>query len=387
MHIVYAQDNAPISYNKSIFLAGPSPRVKGDPSWRPEALRLLEEAGYDGVVFVPDPREWQGKSAVTFYNNQISWEDACLNMADCILFWVDRELEKMPGFTTNVEFGRWENSGKVVFGAPENAPHTSYLFHYAKSLYVPTANTLKGTIDLAITKLDKGEHRIGGEREVQLHIWKTLNFQDWYNNVKNAGNRLDGAKLVWNFTTKKGKFVYVWALLVNVFITKENRSKMHEIVISRRDIACALLYYPNEILSETEIVLVREFRSAVNNPSGFIWDLPSGSDYDQTKNILDVVTSECKDETGLSITFDRFQYHEARQLTATFSSFRGHLFSVALTRQELSILQAISAEGKPQGRVHRGECTCVEIVKLKDILAKSLVDWSTLGMILSVVGK
>lgn len=33
----------------------------------------------------------------------------------------------MPLFTTNVEFGYWLHSGKVVYGRPSNAPKTKYL--------------------------------------------------------------------------------------------------------------------------------------------------------------------------------------------------------------------------------------------------------------------
>ena len=42
------------SLKKSIFLAGPTPRSKEVKSWRPEAIRLLKEKGFDGVVFVPE---------------------------------------------------------------------------------------------------------------------------------------------------------------------------------------------------------------------------------------------------------------------------------------------------------------------------------------------
>ena len=74
MQIIYAPEPAPEAFSKTIFLAGPSPRGKAHRNWRPEALTLLERLGYDGVVFVPLPRDgsWDyGK--VT----QITWERSC----------------------------------------------------------------------------------------------------------------------------------------------------------------------------------------------------------------------------------------------------------------------------------------------------------------------
>jgi len=33
----------------------------------------------------------------------------------------------MPAFTTNVEFGYWLHSKKVIYGRPSNSPKTKYL--------------------------------------------------------------------------------------------------------------------------------------------------------------------------------------------------------------------------------------------------------------------
>jgi len=150
MHIVYAFEEAPRSYTKSLFLAGPTPRDEQTPSWRPKALRILEESGYGGVVFVPEARDGRWRKD---YDGQIAWEDKYLNVADCILFWVPRDLTSMPAFTTNVEWGTWHRSGKCVLGAPPNAPKMSYLFYYAKKLGIPSSDSLPGTIKLALTLL------------------------------------------------------------------------------------------------------------------------------------------------------------------------------------------------------------------------------------------
>jgi hypothetical protein len=56
MQIVYTGEEMPQSFTKSIFLAGPTSRNKEVPSWRPDALQLLDDMGFDGVVFLPEDR-------------------------------------------------------------------------------------------------------------------------------------------------------------------------------------------------------------------------------------------------------------------------------------------------------------------------------------------
>lgn len=72
MQIVYAQETPPKSFTRAIFLAGPTPRSADTQSWRPEAVRLLQESGYDSIVFVPEPRngKWE-----TERSNE-AWRDA-----------------------------------------------------------------------------------------------------------------------------------------------------------------------------------------------------------------------------------------------------------------------------------------------------------------------
>lgn len=152
MKVVYVGEEAPESLSKSIFLAGPTPRSKRTASWRPEALKILKELGYNGVVFVPEYRNGIKNCS---YEEQIEWEEAGLNVADCIVFWVPRKLSNMPAFTTNDEWGAWKNSGKVVFGAPPWAVKVQYQKYYAKKLKVPLLDNLKETLQAALDIIDK----------------------------------------------------------------------------------------------------------------------------------------------------------------------------------------------------------------------------------------
>ena len=51
--IINYSDQEIIEGKKSIFLAGPTPRGENVISWRTEACQLLENLGFDGVVYVP----------------------------------------------------------------------------------------------------------------------------------------------------------------------------------------------------------------------------------------------------------------------------------------------------------------------------------------------
>lgn len=51
--IINYSDQEVIKGEKSIFLAGPTPRGENVISWRAEACEILKQLGFDGVVYVP----------------------------------------------------------------------------------------------------------------------------------------------------------------------------------------------------------------------------------------------------------------------------------------------------------------------------------------------
>jgi hypothetical protein len=129
MEIAYS-DQPLKSHAHSIFLAGPSPRSKDVTSWRIEALRILDQLQYDGLVYVPER-----SGVATFdYLSQVEWEFECLIRAEHIAFWVPRDLEKLPGFTTNVEFGYFVSDDKAFYGRPDGAALTRYLDWFYKKI-------------------------------------------------------------------------------------------------------------------------------------------------------------------------------------------------------------------------------------------------------------
>lgn len=381
MQVVYYKDQLPSSITKSLFLAGPSLRPgQSGVSWRKEALHLLEQMNFDGTVFVPENQDGNFDENHD-YSQTVEWEELMLNAADCIVFWIPRD-ENLPGFTTNVEFGKWNNSGKVVLGYPETAEKVKYLKYYADKLNIPTSNSLEETLQNAIDFIGNGAERAGGECMIPLFIWNTPQFQSWYNAQVHAGNRLDSAKVLFNFRPQNKDFVFLWVVHANMYVAAEDRYKTNEFVLARTDISSIVLWKRDLPIEYSEIVLVREYRTPASTPTGFILELPGGSSPGR-EDAATVAAEEIHQETGLYIDPERLTFHEARQLVGTFSSHKSHLFSVELTDEEMNWFKA--QKDIVHGNVEESEQTYVTVMNLRQILKEQLTDWSTLGMIMSVV--
>jgi 8-oxo-dGTP pyrophosphatase MutT (NUDIX family) len=96
-----------------------------------------------------------------------------------------------------------------------------------------------------------------------------------------------------------------------------------------------------------------------------------------------VAADEAREEVGIELDASRFQEHEVRQLVATMSSHKAHLFSAEITDEELDQLRAQG--GVAYGVIEETELTYVEITTLGEIRRNPNVDWSMLGMILQVL--
>ena len=383
MIVVYAGGYFPDCMVSSIYLVGPTPRKHRVPSWRPEALRLLESKGYKGVVFVPEAQE--GGFGLSF-EEQAEWELSALNRTDCAMVWLPREMATMPGLTTNVEFGMLVKTGRVVFGAPPEAEHVRYLKFVGKDEFMLQAETLEATIDSALNMVGDGSLRHYGECEVPLHVWRTAYFQQWYEALNRAGNRLDGAKLEWIFRVgPKKAFVLFWAMHVKIWVASEGRYKGNEVVISRPSISAVVLYKHGATLPETQLVLIREFRSTSATTDGFIREVAGGSSFNPKANPLEVATKEVLQETGLVIESKRFRIHEARQLAGTVTTHRAYLFSAEITDNEME--QIIRTADDWMGVAGETERTYREVVTFGDLRAdgRADVDWSMIGMISRVL--
>jgi 8-oxo-dGTP pyrophosphatase MutT (NUDIX family) len=378
--VVHASEEPPATWDASVFLAGPTPRSADVASWRPAVLELIRSqwAGPGRlVVFVPEPRDG---GAWAEYDDQRLWELRWLSVADQVVFWVPRAMATLPGLTTNDEWGWLKDSGRAVFGSPDDAVKVRYQREYARDQGVPLASSQAEAVGIALRRIGRGESRSAGERDVPLLIWRTPSFRQWYSAQSAAGNTLLSARIVWTFRSDTDGAVVYWAARVAVAIAAEGgRVKANEVVLSRPEVSAVVLYRPAASPRDVSLVLVREFRSPAASSDGYVHELPGGSgSSDPTETAL----AEVREETGLTIPASRLRRHAVRQVAATVSAHRAHVYAVELTEDELAALRADPGPFGAGGR----ERTFVEVTTYGELLADERVDWTTLGMVAQVLG-
>jgi 8-oxo-dGTP pyrophosphatase MutT (NUDIX family) len=373
--VVYARAPFPEEFSASLFLAGPTPRAPGVPSWRPEALAELEAQGFDGVVFVPEAGDGTVQGD---YLDQVEWEREGLCLADRVLFWIPRDLDTLPGFTTNAEFGTWAASGKCVLGFPPGSPRNRYLAWLASKWDIPCRDTLSATIAATLEGMVPSPRR-GAERFVPQRLWHTPSFQHWYAALRAAGNRLDGAELLWHLWLPRTGAVFLWVLRARVWVAAEGRHKSREVVLARPDLSCVVLHGPPRGAA-TEVLLVREFRTPVRNPEGLVRELPGGSSHDPSHPPEAVALDEVREETSLTLDPSRLRPLGARQAMATLSAHHAHAFAAQLTDEELARVRALSASKTVLG-TDSSERITLTLTTLGELLTEGSVDWCTLGVV------
>ena len=160
--IINYSDQEVIKNKKSIFLAGPTPRGENVESWRTKACQIIEHYGFDGIAYVPEYSSWKPK---TDYVDQAQWERDALANSSVIAFWIPRFLPDMPAFTTNVEFGYWLHTGKVLYGRPDEAKKIKYLdWLYKTDMNIEPFNNLE---DLLINSVELA-NKIGVNEQTEI---------------------------------------------------------------------------------------------------------------------------------------------------------------------------------------------------------------------------
>lgn len=379
MKVVYALQEFPKSWEHSIFLAGPTPRDSKTKSWRPDALKILEELNYDGVVFVPETKDFTWKHN---YDHQVEWEKAGLNFADKIVFWVPRDLESMPAFTTNVEFGRAVDTGKAILGAPPEAPKNTYLKWMAKdSKVTPVYDSLYETLQAAVQHPNL-PIRFGGERYIPAEIFTTPMFQSWYNQQTAVGNILNFAAIKWVHRIKNVD-VFSFVIHVDIWVKQDNKNKSIEWIFSRKDTACVVPYYLNDNLLDSKVVLISEFRPAVRNNKAYIFELPGGS-IEPNEYIKEAALRELEEEAGIFVDIDRLVPIESRQAIGILSTHHVYPFGLSLTKEEFEKIEQDVLQHK-QFVTSPDEITNLNIYSIKELLDNSYIDWTTIGIIFKAI--
>lgn len=141
----------------SLFLAGPCPRGSREDSawekqWHGDAVQMVKDICMELdippniTVCIPLPY------ASDDFLEGVRWEENYLEDSKHILFWIPRDLDKLPGFTTNVEFGEWMKSGKCTLAYPEGAPKMRYLQAKAENYNIPVYHDLREALKSIITR-------------------------------------------------------------------------------------------------------------------------------------------------------------------------------------------------------------------------------------------
>ena len=375
-----ADKQPPESWDACVFIGGSMPAPgSAATSWQSEVIALLQERWRgEGhlAVFVDEPGSCVRDVGA---DELIDWYGRALDVADVMMFWWPDDTDPRL-MSTNV--AAWNDNHRAVHGTPSGTILGNYLVKYADTHAISTVTTLADLVGTALDKVGTGARRAAGERDVPLTVWRTDSFQRWYSAQTAAGNTLLGARQVWTFSAgPRQGFLLYWALHVRMYVRAEGRVKSNEVVISRPDISVMALYRRGATLDKTIIVLVREFRSSASTPDGLVHELPSGSAAAET-GVLDQAIREAEEETGLAIDVQRIRVHGSRQLAATVSAHRAHLFAAEITNEQLAWLRANQAAPHGSGDTER---TWPEITTFGELRKQRLVDWATLGMIAEAI--
>jgi hypothetical protein len=338
---------------------------------------------YDGVVFLPESQDGQRQGD---YDQQMAWELEAMRRSDVLLFWVPAEREALPAYTTRVEFGFQVHSGKVILGMPQDAYQTRYMKKLAQLYHLASHQTLSETVTAALTKLGEGAQRSGAECLIPLDIWRAPHFQEWYAAQTAAGHTLvDVPNIEWVFRVGRDRtFPLFIALHVTIRVHGEGRIKTNEAVIIRPSLMTVCAYCPGDTKAQDRFILVKEYRTSVMNPEGFVFEFPGGSSGRLGVDPLAVAMDELAQETGIRLPQERFRVLGRRQIAATMIANEALLFVVRLDPTEMDAIAA--RQGEIHGNKAEAEHTSLYVFTRQQLMEGQFVDYATLGQI-ALVGE
>lgn len=165
----------------SIFLAGCSLRPiqfhLDIPRWRSEFIKFLELKNIQDIpeinLIIPEYRDEIIPDNWT-YSRQVSWEVSNLKKSTIICFWIERS-EHLKGLTTNIEFGEYLNSEKIVVGYPEDSLNNNYLTERLDLLSIPIHRTLNVLVDQSIEFL---KQKLSIQLESKIYFTSDTHFNE-----------------------------------------------------------------------------------------------------------------------------------------------------------------------------------------------------------------
>ena len=373
---VYAGEEPPEIYTASLYLAGTSLDPETSRDLLREAVLQWRQPGTLAVL-LPHPR---GDASHPVPAHRLAWERTQRARADEIIHWHPQAgpaAEAWPGDDLD--------DGRSVLACPGNTAGARRLRLLADDLKVPTAETLPRAVTLALDRIGPGAPRVAGQRDVPLLLWRTRSFRNWLAAQEEAGNTLLGGRTSWTFRVGPDRsHVLMWAYAARIHVAAEDRVKDNEVVLGRPDLTSVVAYRPAPRWQDTEVVLVREFRSPARTPDAYIREVPGGSSAKPGDPGL-VAAAEFTEETGLPLSPARLHLVGTRQAAGTLSAHTQTAYAVELSAHELEQLRADTTR---HGNADETEHTHVEVARLADILRPDgphAVDWTTLAVILQAV--
>ncbi|MER7688241.1 NUDIX hydrolase [Streptomyces sp. NPDC097610] len=373
---VYAGEEPPEIYTASLYLSGAPLDPESSRLIVNEATLQWRQSG-TLVVFLPHAR---GGTPHRDAAGRLEWDRTQRARADEILHWHPQSpaAEGWPEGDLD--------DGRSVLGCPDGAaPDGRRLRLLAEDLKVPIAESLPQAIALALERIGPGAPRAAGQRDVPLLLWRTPSFRAWLASQEDAGNTLLGGRISWTFRVGPHRsHVLLWAYAVRIHVAAEDRVKGNEVVLGRPDLTSVVACRPAPRWQDTEIVLVREFRSPARTPDAYIREVPGGSSA-KPGDPRHTAAAEFTEETGLPLSPARLHLVGTRQAAGTLSAHTQTAYAVELSTHELEQLRADTTS---HGNADETEHTHVEVARLADILRPDgphAVDWTTLAVILQAV--
>jgi 8-oxo-dGTP pyrophosphatase MutT (NUDIX family) len=170
-----------------------------------------------------------------------------------------------------------------------------------------------------------------------------------------------------------------------VAVAGEGRVKSNEIFLARPDTAAVVpVFDPSG--AQAEAFLVREYRLAVRNPSGFVLEVPGGSSREAAVLPRAIALGELAEELGIVIDPARLVSIGSRQSAPTLVSHHTHLFGLLLTADEAAQLRLLASNGRVLGEDGEAGEERIHVVRqlLSDRFDASL-DWASLGMLAEAI--
>lgn len=160
----------------SIFLGGPVPRSNYENDWRNEAIKILDDACFDGTVIVPTNEKYDETNPIEL-ELQMKWEHKMMNACDVLYFNLDKS-DEYPGFTTNYECGEWFNTHNkiiIVYCPEENMQRANkYIITKAAEKQIRICGNFKESLKAVVRYfLSCNEWRLDNYKSITEHILST----------------------------------------------------------------------------------------------------------------------------------------------------------------------------------------------------------------------